>query len=300
MASSSMFSDLFDSSMVLDLFDPEAVIYLFLCIAIMVVAKWLNDLVTPSYKLDEQLTSQDNKALGVAFAGYLGAVAIIVWSVLTSPSSFPHSLWYDVGMTAAWSGIGIVLLLVSRVLNDKLLLRTFNNTKEIIQDRNVGTGAVLAGTYLGTALIIRPIVNAPDAPGGFGPSLISALVYFVAGQIAFIAYGYLYQKIATYDLHEEIEKDNAAVGFGFGMHLVAIAILLGGYLARSESLVGLVVWFFIASFLLFVSRFLIDKVILPKSRLDDEMAKDQNWGAALIAGIAAIGVALIINGVFSA
>jgi hypothetical protein len=42
----------------------------------------------------------------------------------------------------------------------------------------------------------------------------------------------------------------------------------------------------------------VDKFILPGSLLDEEISRDRNWGAALIEGTAAIGLALILTTLF--
>ena len=55
---------------------------------------------------------------------------------------------------------------------------------------------------------------------------------------------------------------------------------------------ALAVWIPVALLVLLGSRWLVDLVILPDARLHDEIARDRNWGVALIEGAAAIGIAL--------
>ena len=56
--------------MIPGLFDTQAILYIAVSLVVIFVAKWANDLAS-SYKLNEQLTEKDNKAIGLAFAGYL-------------------------------------------------------------------------------------------------------------------------------------------------------------------------------------------------------------------------------------
>jgi hypothetical protein len=42
----------------------------------------------------------------------------------------------------------------------------------------------------------------------------------------------------------------------------------------------------------------MDKLILPGDLLDEEISKDQNWGAALIEGASSLVVAIIVNAAF--
>ena len=46
---------------------------------------------------------------------------------------------------------------------------------------------------------------------------------------------------------------------------------------------------------LVILRVIIDKFVLPGEALDKEIVEDKNWGAAIIEGAAALGVAFIFN-----
>ncbi len=41
--------------------------------------------------------------------------------------------------------------------------------------------------------------------------------------------------------------------------------------------------------------FVIDKIIIPGSKLDDEIRRDQNWGAAIVVGSLKFGMTLLLN-----
>ena len=292
--------NLFDLQPLKDLWQFDGPAYLFTVLIVFIVAKLIYDLLTP-FKLNKQLTEADNKAVAVSFSGYLMAVAIIIFGIMsTEPAAseeFSKSDFYkDLLATVIWSIIGILLLNIARIINDKLLLRKFDNTKELVTDKNVGTGAVLWGSYVGSALIIRSAIMGEDS--GFVNGIITTLIYFIIGQLGFIVFAWIYQKISRYDLHAEIERDNVAAGVAFGLTLTAIAILLSGYIARYDSLPGFLAWFVISLFFIVVSRYIVDKFILPGALLDDEISHDQNWGAALIEGGVAIGLALLLVPVF--
>lgn len=297
-----MSEKLLDTSVLRSLFDPHAIFYLAAVIFVFYVGKKVNDFLTP-YDLNAELTSKDNKAIALSFGGYLFALAIILWSVLASDSAVEEteSVWKDLGAdildTLIWGAIGIVLLQIARIMNDKILLHKFSNTKELVEDRNIGTGAVQCGAYIGSALMISAALSGDDGYLFFG-ELFLTVVYFFAGQIAFIVFGFVYQLATKFDLHAEIEKDNAAAGISFGMTLVAVGIVLSGYLVQYDSLPGLGLWFVITTFFLIAFRFAVDKLILPGSGLDHEISEDQNWGAALIEGGCAVGLALILTVAF--
>ena len=292
----------FDTEAALDLIDPQAVMYLVVTGLVLYVGKLVNDWLTP-YKLNEQLTEVDNKAVALSFSGYILALGIILWGILSTDSSIPptgsmsRDLIANLVDTAIWGGIGIVLLQIARLINDKILLYQFNNTKELVEDQNVGTGAVQCGTYIGSAFIIRAALSG-EAAESFLVSLTSTLVFFILGQLAFILFSKLYQIVSRYDLHGEIEKDNVAAGVSFGMTLTAVGIVLSGYILRSDSIVGLALWFVLSAFLLLVLRYVVDKLLLPGKILDEEISQDRNWGAALVEGSAVLGLALILTAAF--
>ena len=287
----------------------EAIIYLIAVFIVLWIGKKLNDWTTP-YSIDTQLTTQDNKALAVSFAGYMLAIAVIIVGVLTEETSLftqvPEDLsftqrlvivGYELLDTVVWSIIGIGLLIVSRVINDKLILSRFDNIKEIIEDKNVGTGAVQFGTYIGTAFIIKAVIFGEESH--WLSNLISTAVFFVLAQLAFVLFGIFYQKITSYDIHSEIERDNAAAGVAFGLNLAAIGIILSSAIEKTDSLVIFVIWFVEGAILLLISRILVDKIILPGEKLSREIQSDSNWGAALIEGSAAIIIAFLLNASFA-
>ncbi len=187
-----LISNAIDVSEISDLFNPHALIYLVTMLGVFVIGKWVYDLFTP-YKLNEQLVEVDNRAVAVAFAGYLLGLGIILEGVVSQEStnvatgSARRDLLLDVGDTLLWGVVGIVLLQLARLINDKLLLNTFSNTKELVEDKNVGTGAVEFGSFVGSALIIRVLLMGEG--GGIFASIVETVGYFLAAQAIFVLLG---------------------------------------------------------------------------------------------------------------
>jgi hypothetical protein len=65
-------------------------------------------------------------------------MSIIFVGSLLGPS---EGLLADLLKVGGYSMMGVALLNVSRVINDKFILYKFDNIEEIIDDKNVGTGA---------------------------------------------------------------------------------------------------------------------------------------------------------------
>lgn len=285
------FEDVLNHSEAKELLQPDVAIYLIFAIALFYVAKKVYDWTTP-FNLNEQLTTQDNKAVALSFTGYLFGVGVIVMGILSDGHVVGEvSLWNDIKSTAIWCVIGITLLQVSRIVNDKVLMKNFNNVKELVEDKNIGTGAVECGSFIGSALLVKAALFGESA--NFTEALLSVILFFICGQIAFVVFGFFYQWLTKFDLHEEIENDNVAAGVGFGMSLIAIGIMLSGYVMKYDSIAGFGLWLVFSIIVLISCRVLIDKVVLPGGLLDDEIVKDKNWGAALIEGGVAIVFAMI-------
>lgn len=266
---------------------PAAFLALFA--VVFVVGKWLNDLVT-SFSVDQELTKHDNPALAISTAGYYLGVIIVFIGAVVGPST---TLLQDLLLVGGYGLGGIVLLLLSRVINDRLILRGFSTKRELIEDQNPGTGAVLFGSYVASALIVAGSIQGE----GGGPH--TALAFYALGQIALVAFTWLYDWIAPYSLLDEIEKDNVAAGVGFGGALVAIGIIVmravsGDFVGWAEDLQYLG-WNVLLVFVYLIGvRVFFDRVVIPRHDLNLEITRDRNVGAGLLEGAVSIGFAAVL------
>jgi len=202
--------------------------YVALGVAVLIIAKLVRDIATP-YKIDDELTGKDNPALGLALTGYfLGVVAIFLGAAIgPEPEVRPGTgeLLTQMLVVLGYSLGGIVLLNIGYSVVDRLVLSSFSIRKEIVEDRNPGTGAVVCGTYVATGLVVAgSIYGESTGPWWQGP--LSAVVFFALGQVALVLFGVLYRVITKYDLHAEIERDNLAAGVAFGLSIIAIGVVL--------------------------------------------------------------------------
>lgn len=298
-----MLENITDLAPLQELLDWRTLVYLAVSALILLAAKLANQLLA-GYKLNQQITHVDNKAIAVSFAGFVLSVCIIISGVLNSPSSaevdISSSSWWitDVGSTALWGVIGAAMLLTTRWFNDKFVLPKFSIKKELLEDKNVGVGAAQAGAYITTALIIRSSIAGADQYG-LGMEIALSLVWFSISQILIFLFSKLYQKVVKFQFHEKLEQDNAAVGVAFAGSLVSFGLLLSFFINRCDGLLGLLIWALISATLLLIVRCLVDKLMLPSCKLDHEISEDANWGAAIIEVATSIGTALLIAGSFS-
>ncbi|RKY03952.1 hypothetical protein DRP77_05125 [Candidatus Poribacteria bacterium] len=242
------------------------------------IGKLINDLLTP-YKID-RVISEGNPALGISLAGYYAGIAIGISGSFIGGS---RGFWIDMRDVAIYSLAAVVLLNIARYINDYLILYRFRNVRELIEERNVGVGAVMAGGYLATGLIVRASI------AGEGGSWLTALVFFLIGQAVLVLAGLWYQLITPYDVHEAIgERNNVAAGVAFGSFLFAVGYLLhrglmGDFVGWSFELALSLLYTICSLLILAVVRLITDLIFLPKVRMGAEIGERGNVAASLVA-----------------
>ena len=263
--------------------------YVLMYVGIFFFSKWLKGMFA-SYRLDEQLTEYDNNAVSVSYSGYILGVTAIFIGALSGPST---DVLTDFINVAGYSLAGVLLLNLARLVNQRLILYKFSVEKEIIHDQNPGTGVVEAGAYLATGLIIGGSVHG----NGGGP--LTALVFYLIGQLCLVLFALLYARVSNYDVHEEIEKDNVAAGMGFAGGLISIGIIImravsGDFHCWFEDLITLGLDVVIIFVYLIVIRFVFDRFVLRNSNLNTEITEDQNFGAGLLEMMVAISFSIVL------
>ena len=284
----------------LELF-PRGLVYVAMAVAILVIAKLVQDLVTP-YKIGEQISQKDNVALALSITGYYAGIVIVFLGALYEPFGsaavvdglgFTREYWENVLGVLVYSVIGIAVLNLARILVDRLVLYKFSTEKEIVTDQNAGTGAVEFGVYVAVGLVIAGAISGPAG----GPE--TALAFGALGLLVLVLYTFFYDFTTPYDIHEQIEADNAAVGVALGGNLIAIGIVafkavFGDFVSWQASLAEFFTFAVLGFVLLFVVRWVVDLVLFPKVKVSDELAVDRNLGVAFIMAGSVISVSLIL------
>ena len=267
----------------------SGIIFLTLSIFLFIISKYIKDILTP-YQLRKQLDTKQNIAVAISLSGYLIAVVIVLLGAFLSPSK---NLLADTLEFMLYATLGILLLNLSRAINDKFLLRKFCNVKELVTDQNAGAGAVEFGSYIASGLVIAGAIH------GQGGGIHTALAFFILSQAALIGFALLYNIITPFDVHDEIEKDNVAAGVAFGGTLVALGIILlkgtvGDFISWQYNLTNFLVS--VVSSLIFfpIIRILLDKLLIPKIDLNHAIAQNKNLAIGILEMTVAISFAVII------
>ena len=264
------------------------VAYIFAGGFVIIFAKLVKDWTT-SYSLHAELAERDNPALAVAVAGYLlGVVAIFIGALLGPSKGF----FLDILLVCGYSFYGVILLNLSRWINDRFILYQFCNRKEIIEDQNSGTGAVVFASYLASGLIVGGSVQ------GTGGGLHTAFVFYLLGQIVMIVFTRIYERIIPFKVHDEIERDNVAAGVAFAGAMLAIGIVLmgacsGNFISWGYNLLKFATESVALFLLLPLVRYCFDRFVFSKVDLNQEISQDKNLAAGFLEASGMVAFALI-------
>ncbi len=267
-------------------------IYLISAFVLFWIGKLVKDLTTTSYSVREELVEKDNVALGVAMAGYYFGLILAIGGTLSGPSQGLENDLIDIGI---YGLLAIILLNLSRLVNDGLILHGFKIRDELIDDQNAGTGVVIAATYIATGLVIFGAVS-----GEIG-GIVTTVIFWALGQAALILAGLVYEWITPYSIHDEIEKDNVAAGVAFAGALVGIGVIVfhasaGDFISWTVNLQDFAIEVVAGLILLPIVRFISDVILLPGQKLTDEIANQEhpNLGAGFIEATSYVGASFLI------
>ncbi len=276
------------------------ILYMFLFFFLFFVGKLVYNRIHRNFDLNTELVVNDNPAVSLAVTGYYAGLVLSLGAAVVGPS---HGLGSDLLDLLVYGVLGIILMNLSIVLCDRIILSSFKVEDELLRDRNQGTGVVLFGVSLASGFVIFGSVS------GDGGSILTAVVFWLFGQMLLWAASKLYNRITPFDVHQEIEADNVAAGIAFSGALIAMGIVVGlaaegEFSSWGESLSGFISYALLGLFSLPLLRFLTDKLLLPGVKLSDEiigLKPDQsveergpNIGAAYIEAFSYIAGAFII------
>lgn len=263
--------------------------FILLYLILLVAAKWLKGLAI-SYKINEELAQKDNLAVALAMSGYYLATAAIYVAALYGPSK---GLVHDLIVVGGYSLLGVALLNLARWFIDRAVLRKFNDTYQLIVEKNTGVGAVHCGAYIATGLVVAGSIS------GEGGGVLSVIVFFMLGQLSLLSFSLIYERLLPYDIHETLLGGNIASGIAFAGHLVALAIIImnasaGNFSDWGKDLTQFVIADVVAFVFLPALRLAMDRMIIPGQSLGRKIRDDGNVGAALLEATTAICFAIVL------
>jgi uncharacterized membrane protein YjfL (UPF0719 family) len=271
-----------------------SLIYIVAAFALLWVAKAIYTSVYRRVDLKKGLFEQNNLALAISTVGYLFGIIIALGGLFSGES---RGLQADLTGIVLYGLLTILLMIIASFICEKILLPRFDNTKEVVEDQNIGTAFVEAGVHIANGLILLAIQQ------GTGPWW-SGLVLWGTAQGVLVVAGLLYEWVTPHNIHEQLEGDNGAVGLAFGGGLVGMGNIIslavaGDFHSWTQSLAVFAGEVVFGLIVLFILKKLTDAVLAPRIRLSAEQTKESpNLGAGLLEAFGYVGGSMLVAWVF--
>lgn len=272
----------------------RAAVYLLEAFVLLVIAKWAYTGLYRRVDLKQELFDKNNVALAVSTAGYLFGIVLALGGVLSGPSGG----WLaDLQAISLYGVMTIAMMLVASWLCEKVLLSRFNNTKEVVEDQNLGTAFVEAGVHIANGLILLAIQQ------GAGPWWVG-VVFWALAQGVLMILGLLYEKATPHSIHDELEKDNAAVGLALAGALVGMGNIIslavaGDFVTWGDSLITFGADVAFGLLILLIIKRLTDVLLAPGVSLAAQQTHEKpRIGAGLLEAFGYVGGSMLVIWVF--
>lgn len=264
---------------------------------IFVTGKAAFKMVHSKTNIQHELVEKDNFAFIISYVGYFSALVIAIGGAIVGES---YDFVTDLQHILIYGVLSIPLLLVAVWISNKLILNKFDLKKEIITDKNEGSGIIEAAIYIANGLILFGALVGESS--NLTEGVVTFFIYWVIGNSVLIIASKIFVAWMSYDIHKEVEKDNVAAGVSFAGALLSVGIIamnaiLDPFTDWTSTLIDIGLQTLLGCSLLPVMRLFADKVLLPGSKLTDEISTQEkpNIGAGLIEAFAYIASAMLIT-----
>jgi uncharacterized membrane protein YjfL (UPF0719 family) len=242
------------------------------------------------YSLAHELNRNDNPAVGIRYGLFLLAIMLSFSQVIyVSGEGWSESL----RNVTIYGGVVVGMLLVSRYVNDYLILYGFDNNRELIGEKNIAVAIVEGTTYLATAFIMA------SALPFFTEHVGESFVWFLIGQILFVVLAFFYRRMIP-GVFEELSTHNHACALSLGGLLLASGIAL--HHAISGPSVGWIkdfqsVGMYLGGWLAFliVVYLVTNRVIFSSARIRQEVMEQRNIAAGVVEAVVFLSATLLYN-----
>ncbi|UCD31868.1 MAG: DUF350 domain-containing protein [Desulfobacterales bacterium] len=261
-----------------------------------VFAKIIDDNRTTAFDDDYEIEEKGNSAVGFRRTGLYIAYAIAFAGTLSGKST---GFVKDIYALFIDGFLITFCLFVCRSINDRVMLSSLNNDEEIHKG-NTAVGLAECGMYIATGFVLNGAFTGTSENMLSG--IISALVFFVAGQVALLLCGLCYEIITPFNVRNEIKKGNAAAGTALAGILIALGVILrasiaGPTMGWAEDFLSFGLYTLYGIVLLLAFRKAIDKFLLPSTSIEIEVERDQNVAALSLTQAGIIAIAIVISSV---
>jgi uncharacterized membrane protein YjfL (UPF0719 family) len=252
----------------------------------------------------DELDKKDNFAFGVVIAGAALALTLIMSGAVSGVAQ--ASLVNEALNVLMYGAVGIALLKLGYLIQDKLLLRGISIGDEIKQG-NVAAAVVAAINLVALGIIIRTSITWVDDDGVSG--LLPVLLVFISSQIVLAAVTTMrtlvYRKRNNGGSWQEaIHNGNIALSFRFAGQMLATALALSSvaYIVNYSATqlfeiaiawLGLGVTVMVVVWIIYRLAY---PIVLNKVNIVEEVDKQQNIGVAAVEAALFVGIASLLMG----
>jgi uncharacterized membrane protein YjfL (UPF0719 family) len=264
---------------------------------IFIIGKIAYKLLHPNINIQQELVENDNFAFIISYVGFFAALTIAIGGAIVGES---YGFTTDIKQIFIY-GIGATfLLLIAGWISNKVILHKFDLKKEIITDKNEGSGVIEAAIFMANGFILYGALIGESETLLQG--ITTFIVYWFIGNIVLIIASKIFISWMSYNIHDAIEKDNVAAGVSFAGAIIAIGIItmnaiIDPFVDWTSTLVNISIQTILGCVLLPIMRVFADKILLPGQKLTDEIVNQEkpNIGAGLIEAFAYIASAILIT-----
>lgn len=257
---------------------------IFLLLIVLAGLLWLGGKIE-GYDPVNEMMFRDNPALGIRYALFVIAVVFALLGIFDRSE----------GDSGAWlftqhALLAVLLIYLSRYLNDWLILYHFSNNREVVQEKNTAVAIVEGATYLASAYVIAGAFY--DWENG----LLVALVWYLIGQLLLILLAALY-RLAGHAVDSALDEKNLAVGISLGSFLLSGGMVCGAVISGPSQgwrhdILTVAVYLSTWLLLMLSAHFVSDRFVFRSSRLGDEVTEQRNIAAGLFKAVIFLAVTL--------
>lgn len=259
--------------------------------------------------LQELLAKQDNFAAGIALAGAIFAVAILMMGVVAGDAG--TSYVEEITLMTSYGIAAMVFMGLTRKIFDSIGLRQISIHHEIMNG-NVAAGVVDAFNLIATAIIIRASMSWVDGSTFLGLAIVVGI--FLISQIILLL-ATLYRNMVFNRRHkdkgktlqDEIKAGNIALAIRFSGYRIGVALAItasSGLVVYDPNLLvfSVLAWVLMA-LIIFVSQTLLSillrYILLPKVNIAEEVGEQGNIAIGAIEASIYIGIGFTFVGLFT-
>lgn len=256
-------------------------------------ASWLH-----SVKLTEELAIRDNPALGLALAGSVISLFLVLSATMQGEAAL--TLWHEAGLVLAYGSASLLLVRLGLFLQDWLILRDIDLRHQISQ-RNLSAAMVEAASAIAIGLLLTTALSRTDSHSLNG--LLALLIAFVLSQCLLSLMTCLYQwRYRDQPLQTALKAGNLAVAIQFSGRLLAGSLIVN----TASNLVGTsdqllqdwLLWFSAALIVMLVQAVLAAitrRILLARIDRKLEIQQQANIAVACLDLAISIGISLLVN-----